>query len=60
MCSRERVIQLLDEVPEDKVECIIAYMQGIISAADDTRRELKEIPNLWGKDSKNKKKRLTN
>lgn len=33
MSDRERAFQLLDAVPEFKIECVIAYMQGIIAGA---------------------------
>lgn len=33
MSDRERAMQLLDAVPEFKIDCVIAYMQGIIAGA---------------------------
>ena len=33
MSERERAIQLLNAVPEFKMNCVIAYMQGIIAGA---------------------------
>ena len=53
MDNKERTIHLLDSVPEDKVDCVIAYMQGIIAGADATRKESKDIFNMWENDSKN-------
>lgn len=39
MSERERAIQLLNIVPEFKIDCVIAYMQGIIAGARE------EMPN---------------
>ena len=33
MSDKERAILLLDAVPEVKIECVIAYMQGIMAGA---------------------------
>lgn len=33
MSEREQAIQLLNDVPEFKIDCVIAYMQGIIAGA---------------------------
>lgn len=35
MSERERAKQLLDAVPEFKIDCVIAYMQGIIAGAGE-------------------------
>ena len=37
MSNKERAIQLLDIVPDIKIDCVIAYMQGIIAGADEKR-----------------------
>lgn len=31
MSNKERVVQLIDEIPEYKLEYVIAYIQGIIA-----------------------------
>lgn len=33
MSNREKARQLLDDVPEYKIDCVIAYMQGVIAGA---------------------------
>ncbi|MCD8038435.1 MAG: hypothetical protein LUE96_05050 [Lachnospiraceae bacterium] len=33
MSEREKAIQLLDNIPEIKIDCVIAYMQGVIAGA---------------------------
>jgi hypothetical protein len=33
MSNRERAFALLDEVPDFKIDCVIAYIQGIIAGA---------------------------
>lgn len=33
MSNREMAMQLLDDIPEFKIDCVIAYMQGIIAGA---------------------------
>lgn len=33
MSNKEKAIQLLDSVPEIKIECVIAYIQGIIAGS---------------------------
>jgi len=43
MSNKERAIQLLDAVPDIKIDCVIAYMQGIIAGAEEKREPSKEI-----------------
>jgi hypothetical protein len=31
MSEKEKAIQLLDKVPEYKIECIVAYIEGVIA-----------------------------
>ncbi len=55
MSERERAAQLLDAVPEFKIDCVIAYMQGIIAGAREempnstTIAAMKELENGGGK-----------
>ena len=54
MSAKEYAIQLLNEIPEFKIECVIAYMQGIIAGykADEPNEEtleaIKELENGKG------------
>ncbi len=54
MSERERAAQLLDAVPEFKIDCVIAYMQGIIAGAREetpnstTIAAMKELENGGG------------
>ena len=34
MSAREKAIQLLDAVPEFKIDCVVAYLQGIIAGSE--------------------------
>lgn len=42
MSNKERAVQLLDAVPEFKIECVIAYMQGIIAGVGEPNEEPNE------------------
>ncbi len=55
MSNKERAIQLLDSVPEIKIECVIAYMQGIIAGSEEveepnpeTIEAMRELENGGG------------
>jgi hypothetical protein len=49
MSNREKAFALLDEVPEFKIDCVIAYIQGIIAGAgteepnDETIAAMREL-----------------
>ncbi len=37
MSEREKAIQLLDVVPEVKIDCVVAFLQGIIAGAGEEK-----------------------
>ena len=37
MSEREQAIQLLDAVPEVKIDCVVAFLQGIIAGAGEEK-----------------------
>lgn len=54
MSAREKAIQLLDAVPEFKIDCVVAYLQGIIAGVgeekpnDETIAAMKELEDGGG------------
>lgn len=43
MSEREQAIQLLDAVPEFKIDCVVAYLQGIIAGAGEEKPNAETI-----------------
>ncbi|MCH5267301.1 MAG: hypothetical protein J1E62_03060 [Lachnospiraceae bacterium] len=39
MSAKEKAIQLLEKVPDYKIDCIIAYIEGIIAGATNIPNE---------------------
>lgn len=44
MSSKERAVQLFDAVPEFKIDCVIAYMQGIIAGVGELEEDQMKKP----------------
>ncbi len=43
MSGREQAMQLLDDIPEIKIDYVIAYMQGIIAGAGDAQPNIETL-----------------
>ena len=39
MSEKEKAIQLLEEVPDYKIDCIVAYIEGILAGMTDIPNE---------------------
>lgn len=39
MSEKEKAIQLLEKVPDYKIDCIVAYIEGIIAGATNVPNE---------------------
>jgi hypothetical protein len=54
MSNREKAFALLDEVPDFKIDCVVAYIQGIIAGTgseepnDVTIAAMQELENGGG------------
>lgn len=53
MSNKEMAMQLLSAVPEYKLDCVIAYMQGVIAGSEDipndeTLEAMAELENGGG------------
>lgn len=47
MSSKEKIIQLLDEIPDYRADYVLAYIQGIIASVEADKTFCQHIETDW-------------